>query len=83
MLYKNYYIKWAPTDYYIKRTPGILTYARFDSSIMFSFIRGGIFMPMGDFPEGLTRATSVGTMSVGRLGVVNEGGGARAPEWQY
>ena len=41
----------------------------FDSSIILN-LRGGILRCIGDFPESLSQAMLVGTMLVGRLGVV-------------
>ena len=41
----------------------------FDSSIIL-ILRGGIPRPIGDFPESLSQAISVGIMFVGRLGVL-------------
>ena len=46
----------------------IVDFGGFDSSIML-FLRGGILMSMGDFPDSLTRAMLVGTMLVGKSGV--------------
>ena len=41
----------------------------FDSSII-SILRGGTFMPIGDFPESSSRGILVGIMLVRRLGVI-------------
>ena len=46
----------------------IVDFGGFDSSIML-FLRGGILMSIGNFPESLSRAMLVGIMLVGRLGV--------------
>ena len=49
----------------------IMDFRGFDSSIIL-ILRGGILMSIGDFPEeGLSQATLVGIMSVGRVGVVS------------
>ena len=50
----------------------IVDFGGFDSSIML-FLRGGILMSIGDFPESLSQAMLVGTMLVGRLGVPRRG----------
>ena len=47
----------------------IVDFGGFDSSIML-FLRGGILMSIGNFPESLTQAILVGVMLIGRLGVV-------------
>ena len=47
----------------------IVGFRGFDSSIILS-LRGGILTPIGNFPESLSQAMLVGTMLVGRLGVV-------------
>ena len=44
----------------------IVDFKGFDSSIIL-ILRGGILMCIGDFPESLSQAVSVGTMLVGRL----------------
>ena len=47
----------------------VVGFRGFDLSIIL-ILRGGILMPVGDFPENLSRAMLVGTMSVGGLGVL-------------
>ena len=47
----------------------IMDFRGFDSSIIF-ILRGGIPRPIGNFPESLGQAILVGTMLVGRLGVL-------------
>ena len=47
----------------------IVGFRGFDSSIIL-FVRGGILMSIGDFPESLSQAMLAGLMLVGRLGVV-------------
>ena len=47
----------------------IVDFRRFDSSIIL-IERGRILMYIGDFPESLSQAMLVGTMLVGRLGVL-------------
>ena len=47
----------------------IVDFRGFDSSIIL-IVRGGILMSIGDFPECLSQAMLVGTMLVGRLGVL-------------
>ena len=46
----------------------IMDFRGSDSSIILS-LRGGIPMPIGDFPESLSQAMLVGVMLVGRWGV--------------
>ena len=46
----------------------ILDFSGFDSSRVLS-VRGGILLPIGDFPESLSQAILVGIILVGRLGV--------------
>ena len=57
---------------HIRSTPNLPTnivdFSGFDSSIILIF-RGGIPMPIGDFPESLSQAMLVGVMLVRRLGV--------------
>ena len=45
-----------------------LDFRGFDSSRLL-ILRVGILMSIGNFPESLSQAMLVGTMSVGRLGV--------------
>ena len=47
----------------------IVGFRGFDSSIIL-ISRGGIPRPIGDFPESVSRVMLVGTMLVGRLGVL-------------
>ena len=47
----------------------IVDFGGFDSSIIF-ISRGGIPRSTGNFPESLSQAMLVGTMIVGRLGVI-------------
>ena len=47
----------------------IVDFRRFDSSIILN-VRGGILMSIRNFPESLSQAMLVGTMLVGRLGVL-------------
>ena len=49
-------------------TANIVGFRGFDSSMILNE-RGGMPMPIGDFPESLTQAILVGIMLVGRLGV--------------
>ena len=55
-------------------TPNVPTnvvgFRGFDSSVIL-MLRGGISRPTGNRRESLTQAMLVGTMLVGRLGVVN------------
>ena len=46
----------------------IVGFRGFDSSIIL-IIRGSILVPIGDFPESLSRAVLVGIMLLGRFGV--------------
>ena len=46
----------------------IAGFGGFDSSVIL-ILMGGIPMSIGNFPEGLSQATLVGIMLVGRLGV--------------
>ena len=55
--------------YYGNLPTNIVDFRGFDSSIMF-ILRDGIPRPVGDSPQSLSRAMLVGTMLVGRLGVV-------------
>ena len=60
----------------------IVDFRGFYSSTILN-LRGGIPRPIGDFPESLTQAMSVGIMLVGRLGVqqhiIQRNGGATEP----
>ena len=47
----------------------IVDFRGFDSSMM-SISRGGVYRPIGDFPESLSQAMLVGIMLVGRFGVI-------------
>ena len=47
----------------------IVDFRGFDSSIIL-ILRGGMLMSLGNFPESLSQAMSVGIMLVGRLGVL-------------
>ena len=49
----------------------IVDFRGFDSSIIL-IQRGGILRPRGNLPESLSQAMLVGTMLLGRLGVVSE-----------
>ena len=65
-----YVYMYSSGDRYTPNLPtNIVGFRGLDSSIML-FARGGILMSIGDIPESLTRAMLVGTMLVGRLGVV-------------
>ena len=60
----------------------IVGFRGFDASVIL-IQRGGILIPIGDFPESLSRAMLVGVVLVGRLGVEHDaregrlGGGLR------
>ena len=54
-------------DYFYFPT-NIIGFRESNSSIILIF-RAGISRPVGNFPESLSQALSVGTMLVGRLGV--------------
>ena len=47
----------------------IMDFRGFDSIISLISLRGGILMPIGNFPEDLSQAILAGIMLVGRLGV--------------
>ena len=49
----------------------IVDFRGFDSSTILA-LRGGILMSIGDFPEVLSQTMLLGTMLVGRLGVLEE-----------
>ena len=46
----------------------ILDFRGFDPNIIL-IVRGGILMPIGDFPESLSQGILVGMILLGRLGV--------------